>query len=164
MIPTLQTERLTLRAPRMSDYEAFAGFYASERSRDVGGPFDGAGAYRQLAAVAGHWLLAGFGWWVMEHEGQPAGFAGIHHPPHKSGRELGWVLFEGFEGKGLALEATTAARDWGHANLPKAPLSSYIIRGNHRSEKLAERLGARNTGAAGHNPEADAWLHPEAAA
>ncbi len=161
MIPTVTTERLTLRAPQMADHDAFVRFYASPRSIDVGGPFDVAGAYRQLAAVAGHWLLAGFGWWVIEHEEKPAGFAGIHHPPHKSGRELGWVLFDGFEGKGLALEAARAARDWGYAHLPRAPLASFIIRGNTRSEKLAERLGARNVGTAPHNEKADIWLHPE---
>lgn len=164
MIPTLQTQRLTLRAPQMTDHDAFAAFYASCRSCDVGGPFDAAGAYRQLAAVAGHWLMAGFGWWVIEHEGKPAGFTGLHHPPHKPNRELGWVLFEGFERKGLALEAAKAARDWGDTHLPKARLASFIIRGNTRSERLAERLGAENAGAAPHNADVDAWLYPESIA
>ena len=36
-IPTLETERLTLRAPGARDLGAFATFYASDASRFVGG-------------------------------------------------------------------------------------------------------------------------------
>ena len=48
-IPTLETERLVLRAPGIGDFEPFAAFYASERSKFVGGPLDREGAWRMLA-------------------------------------------------------------------------------------------------------------------
>ncbi len=37
-IPLLRTQRLTLRAPVMADYPAYARFMASDRSRMMGGP------------------------------------------------------------------------------------------------------------------------------
>ena len=46
-IPTLYTERLTLRAPRLSDFEAYAEFRGSERARILGGPFTRAQAFDQ---------------------------------------------------------------------------------------------------------------------
>ena len=38
MIPTLTTDRLTLRAPTEADFPVMAEFYASDRSQFVGGP------------------------------------------------------------------------------------------------------------------------------
>ena len=56
--------------------------------------------------------------------------------------ELGWHIFEGFEGKGFAVEAALeirrfAAREWGIT----APIS-HIAADNERSIALAKRLGA----------------------
>jgi ribosomal-protein-alanine N-acetyltransferase len=40
MIPTLATERLTLRAPRLADFEPFAVHCASPRAMFENGPLD----------------------------------------------------------------------------------------------------------------------------
>ena len=44
--PTLHTERLTLRMPRLADFEPRAAFYASDRSVYEGGPKPRAAAWR----------------------------------------------------------------------------------------------------------------------
>ncbi len=161
--PVLTTERLTLRGPQASDFDAFRAFYEGARSAALDGPLDPREAYRHLTAVAGHWHLAGFGWWVFEYEGQVAGYAGLHHPPYKPERELGWVAFDGFEGRGLAFEAAATALAWARANLAPGRIVSYITRGNARSERLAARLGARAEGPAPHSLGVDTWVHAEVA-
>ena len=49
MIPTLQTQRLILRAPRQGDFDTFAAFYAGPRASFVGGPLTRELAWRMLA-------------------------------------------------------------------------------------------------------------------
>jgi RimJ/RimL family protein N-acetyltransferase len=57
-------------------------------------------------------------------------------------------LLDGFEGRGIAQEAARAALDWTWAHTGLASLVSYIDPRNHRSIRLAERLGARRDPAA----------------
>ena len=52
-IPTLETERLRLRAPGPADFEAFAAFRGSARARTVGGPYSREEAFEQLGALIG---------------------------------------------------------------------------------------------------------------
>lgn len=165
-IPTLVTDRLILRAPARSDFPALAEFYGSPRSEGVGGPLDIGEIWRTFATFAGTWLIDGFGWWAVATRGTQdtsLGFVGIHHPVFKKQRELGWLLFAGAEGKGFACEAARAARDWARNALPAAPLVSYILASNTRSNALATRLGATPGGPANHNPDAVVWRHPGAA-
>lgn len=160
-VPVLRTERLALRGPQVRDFDRYAAFYASDRAAFVGGPIGVKEAWRRFAADAGHWALKGFGWWVVEAEGAQVGHVGLHHPPHQPDLELGWLIYDGAEGKGIAAEAARAARDWGRANLPLGRLVSYIDRDNAASVRLAERLGATlEAEAAPHDPASGVWLHP----
>ena len=54
----------------------------------------------------------------------------------------GWVVYDGYEGKGIAFEAATRARDWAYTDLGLTTLTSNIVPGNARSVALAERMGA----------------------
>ena len=143
-IPVIETERLVLREPRMADLPAFAAFAASDRARFVGGanptPY---AAWDGLRGMLGHWLLRGFGWWTAEDRatGATAGRLGIGHHIDWPEPELGWHLFDGFEGRGLAHEAALAVRRWWRGRGHPAPIS-LIDPGNARSIRLAERLGA----------------------
>ncbi len=163
----LTTERLTLRPPRRDDFAPFARFYLSERGAMIGGGAEAGdqGAWKTLAALAGHWWLEGYGWFVLERRegGEVVGMSGLHHPAHHADRELGWSLFSD-TGEGLATEAAAAARDWGRARLAPARLVSYIDTGNAPSRGVAERLGATTDGTrAEHDPACEVWLHGEAA-
>jgi RimJ/RimL family protein N-acetyltransferase len=142
--PTLHTDRLTLRAPGQQDFPAYAAFLQSPRSHVIGGPLDGTDAWRSLAALVGHWTLRGFGRWaVTRREGGPCiGIVGLHYPESWPEPELGWWLFDGAEGKGYALEAARAARDFAYQTLGWRTLISLIVATNARSIALAHRLGA----------------------
>lgn len=143
-IPVIQTERLILRAPRESDHPAMVAFYASDRSRFVGGPCDAFDAWGRLMAGLGHWALRGYGWWVVEERatGAVAGRLGVGFSHGWDEPELGWHIYEGFEGRGLAMEGALAARHHANTVWGMGPLISYIVPENTRSRALAERMGA----------------------
>lgn len=154
MIPTLQTDRLTLRAPGPQDLDAFAAFYASDASAPVGGPFSRARTWRVLAEVIGHWTMRGFGRWAVTWQGRDdaVGLVGLHHPEDWPEPEIGWAVWGDALGKGVAQEAARAARAhaWGTLGWPTA--ISSCAPDNPRSARVAERLGARRDGS---------WTHPE---
>lgn len=141
---TLQTERLTLRRPNASDWEGAKEFYLSERSSMAGGPLDLGRAWRQFAAIIGHWDIRGYGLWaVTEGAGKPAvGLVGPWYPVDWPETELGWVLLAQAEGKSIAYEAVVAARRDAFERLGWDTAVSYIAKENTRSIALAKRLGA----------------------
>jgi len=82
--------------------------------------------------------------WAIEDKqsGQFAGYAGLYHPDHYDETELGWMVTAEAEGKGIALEAAMAARDYANEAWNKTGLVSYIETANSRSVALAESMGA----------------------
>ncbi|MCQ0968907.1 GNAT family N-acetyltransferase (plasmid) [Paracoccus sp. TK19116] len=143
-IPVIETERLILREPRLSDWDAVNRFGLSERSGFVGGPFEEWQNWGALTGTIGHWALRGYGMWSVEDRasGEIAGRVGILNPIDWPEPEIGWHVYEGFEGKGIAYEAAIAARDHAKTHLGLGPLISQIHPDNHRSRRLAERMGA----------------------
>jgi len=143
-IPTIETERLILRAPHEGDLDAQAAFFQSDRSAAFGGPSDRSDVWRALMRGAGHWVIRGYGMWYIEDKatGKTAGWAGIIHHIEWPEPELAWTVFDGFEGKSIAFEAANAARDFANTKQGFGPLISLIAPDNIRSIALAERLGA----------------------
>lgn len=142
--PVLETDRLTLRAPRMDDYPAFEAFYASERARFIGGPGTTREAWRAFAHVAGMWALKQLGPFVFADKAtdQPFGMTGPWYPQDWPEPELGWHIWPPErEGTGLTHEAAMAARSYAFETLGWTTAVSYIDLGNDRSIALAERLG-----------------------
>lgn len=143
-IPVIQTQDLILRGYREDDFEALAAFGASPRAGFVGGPHDRWASWRAFLAGVGHWALRGFGMWVVEHRetGRVAGRVGMilndgwHEP------ELGWHIYDGFEGRGYAYQSTRAARHHAARHMGLDRVISYIDAQNIRSIRLAHRLGA----------------------
>lgn len=166
-IPTLETERLFLRALRAEDIDDEAAFFASERSRFVGGPLERAQVWRAVAAMIGHWALRGFGFWGLEEKatGRYLGRVGLWEPEGWPGREIGWTLMEAGEGRGFAREAALAARAHAYDTLGWTTAISLIAAGNTRSEALATRLGARFEREYLHplHGAMNIWRHPGAA-
>lgn len=144
-VPVLTTERLVLREPRESDLGAMASFMSSERSGWVGGPADRQGAWRALLTGIGHWILRGYGYWTVEDRasGAVAGRVGVvFHAVDWPEPELGWHIYDGFEGRGLGEEAARAARSGAARHMGLTRLISLIAPDNRRSQRLADRLGA----------------------
>lgn len=142
-IPHLDTARLRLRDYRESDFDDFAGFYDSDRSRFVGGPMTRELAWRAMAVHLGHWALRGYGFWAVEEKATGAfcGHVGLWFPEGWAAPEVGWVLMRQAEGRGIAEEAARAARAHAYGTLGWTTAISAIDPGNIRSIRLAQRLG-----------------------
>lgn len=167
-LPRLQTERLTLRAPELADFEAYAQIACSPRGEGLGGPFERKDAWYDFASMVGTWLLRGHGaWTVVETEtGTLLGFVVIGFEPGDQHHELGYMMLEDSEGHGYATEAAKAARRYAQDTLNIPVLDSYILAGNAKSIALAERLGATYVGELAY-PEDDelslVYRHPNPA-
>lgn len=163
-IPEIETPRLRLRGPRAADLPAYAAFREGPRSVTVGGPFAPGTSLDALATVAGHWPLRGWGRWIVADRETDAalGLVGGFFPPDWPERELGWTVFDGHEGRGIAFEAATAARRYLYETLGWDRLISAVAPGNARSVALARRLGARHEGHFEHPQlgRLDVWRHP----
>jgi ribosomal-protein-alanine N-acetyltransferase len=151
-IPSLRTERLVLRAPRPEDFEAYAAFRGSERARLLGGPFSRIESFHHLGAIVGHWQLRGFGRWIVADAAtdEALGVVGLFYPEGWPEPEIAWTVFAAAEGRGIAFEAATAARDYAFRILGWTTAISLIAPSNARSIALAERLGARPDGSYDH--------------
>lgn len=142
--PTITTDRLILRKPAARDVDTVVAFFLSDRAAHVGGPYTLGKAWRQFAAEVGHWDLLGFGMWAVttKDSDQIIGLIGPWCPADWPETEIGWLMFEGSEGKGYAFEAAQAAVRHAYEVLGWETAVSYIDQDNKRSIALAERLGA----------------------
>lgn len=163
-VPGLETERLRFRAPAMSDFNAEAEFYASDRSIGVGGPYPREKAWSKLCEKIGQWVLRGYGVWALEEKatGTYVGRVGIYHPIEWPEAELAWTMMEAGEGKGYAFEAVKTARDYAYNTYGWGALISVIMNDNTRSIALAERLGCKRDGGFEHPAYGflPIWRHP----
>lgn len=141
-IPTLETERLRLRAPGLADFEHWAAFYASARSFESH-PLTRLEAWRNWAADAGLWVLRGYGPFGVEDRetGAYLGEVGIYQQVNYPGPEFGWFVVPEAEGKGIAYEAARTVKDWIRDALGFDRITSIIDPGNDRSIALGLRLG-----------------------
>lgn len=144
-IPTLETERLILRAPKLEDFEPLSAFYGQERSKFVrDGEMTPNKCWRSLAHVAGLWVLRGYGLFILtlKDDDAPLGVAGAFHPIDHPEPELGWSLWDAkHEGHGYITEAAIACRAYVYNVHKWTTAVSYIEPENAASIKVAERLG-----------------------
>lgn len=147
--PRLETKRLVLRGFAPGDVESFAGFYASDAARFVGGPEDVVRTWSRIAAYAGCWMLRGYGKFVVEEKesGRAVGIVGPSYPEGWPEPEIGYTMLPEFHGRGYATEAAARSLAYAYDELGWTTAMSAIYPGNERSVKLSERLGARHEGA-----------------
>ena len=144
MVPTLTTDRLTLRGWREDDAEPYAAITADpEVMRFMGGTLDPAQAWREIALYLGHFDLRGYGLWAVERDGELIGRVGLWRPAGWPGLEVGWLLGRPAWGHGYATEAARAAVEFAWIELGAEQLISLIAPDNVASQRVAERLGMR---------------------
>ncbi len=163
-VPAIETARLRLRAPRASDFDTWAGIACGPRGVHMGGPMSRDAAWYDFIQIAASWMLHGHGGWTITWKDADAalGFVLIGLEPGDREPEIGWLLSEAAEGRGIAAEAAAAVR--AHADdLGLPTLVSCIDNANRRSAALARRLGGRPDLAATHALDAGAvftiWRH-----
>ena len=144
---TRETERLLLRVPVEADLDAYMAIHSDPDVRKhltiVGGRGGRAAAWRTLAMVIGHWTLRGYGQWTLIEKatGEVVGRAGLWNPEGWPGLEVGWVIARQHWGRGFATEAARAAVEFAFAHTGAARLISLIQPDNHRSIRVAEKIG-----------------------
>ena len=163
----LTTDRLLLRKPQRDD--DLTEFAADVEVQRWIGP--GSRPATELVDLwLGRWERNGIGQFIVELDGQIIGrvgfivwdgrtwetstydLAGDH-----AETELGWAILSRYWGNGYATEAARAAR----ASLERERIISLINPENVRSQRVAEKLGARPTRRV-ETPggPADVWVHP----
>lgn len=147
--PVLETERLILRPIQMEDFPRWAEFMADpEAARFIGGVQGPSAAWRGFMTMAGAWSMTGVAMFslVEKSSGLWMGRIGPWFPLGWPGTEVGWGLHPDAQGKGLALEAAIATMDYAFDVLGWDEVIHTIDPDNVPSQRLAERVGARNRG------------------
>lgn len=166
-IPTLHTKRITLRPPRLDDFEAYASMVTSPRAQFMEEGLSRKDAWGWFCSDAAHWHFFGFGALMIEETGeetsveQVAVIKDIDFPEE----DLGWLLHETYGGHGLATEAAVARRTFAFDQVGLNTLVSYIDHMNTASIAVAERHDAvRDSHAPSPEPQALVYRHQAAEA
>ena len=148
--PTLETERLRLRAWTRADREAYWALLEEPAVYRYFGaePASREDNWRRLMAQTGSWQINGFGGWAVtrKDDGRVIGMVSLFtafralDPDFGDTPEMGWIFATETHGQGLAGEACRAVLDWADAHLPPTPIWAIINPDNASSIRLAERL------------------------
>ena len=150
LVPVLQTERLRLRAHRVSDYRAFAAMWADPAVYHYlsGKPSTPEESWLRLLRYPGLWCLLGYGFWAIEETTSGRCIGDIGYADFKRGiagldglPELGWVLAAEAHGKGYASEALAAVLAWGAVHFGSHRSACIIAPDNAASIRVATRAG-----------------------
>ena len=130
MPPSLETERLTLTAHTLADFEECAAMWADAAvTRFIGGrPASREDVWNRILRYRGLWSLLGFGYWAVNERETgryvgDVGFADFHRdltPSLNGAPEVGWALATWAHGRGFATEAVRAAIAWGDTHIETA--------------------------------------------
>jgi RimJ/RimL family protein N-acetyltransferase len=136
LVPVIETERLTLRAPQIADFPIYARFMTD-------GPDTGEAAWLDFCQLVASWPLRGFGPWTMDLKasGESVGAIVLNHEFGDDEVEIGWTVTRAAEGRGYATEGARAAREYILGQMGVPTLVSYIDPDNPRSIAIALRLG-----------------------
>ena len=146
MIPTIETERLVLRAPALDDFPCYEAFFAdADASFHYGGPLASHQAWRILASDLGHWQLRGYGRWAIESReaGTMIGGCGLWWPEGWPRSELTWWLRPTGRGRGFATEASRAVIDYVYEVLDWDLVETHFDDDNDAARRLVARLGGK---------------------
>ncbi|WP_338723808.1 GNAT family N-acetyltransferase [Devosia sp. XK-2] len=152
-----------LRAPALSDWPGYAALMRSKRAVFMGGPYGEREAWGMFTSDLAMWELFGHGALMIDliDSRVCVGQVGINHGPLFPEKELGWLLYEGFEGHGYASEAGAALKAWAFEDLGLETLVSYFHPRNSKSMAVSARLGGvRDDMAAKQDPEDVVFRYP----
>jgi RimJ/RimL family protein N-acetyltransferase len=149
--PDPATPRLRFHRHTISDYADIAAQWGDPRTtRYIGGtPFTAEDSWSLLLRNAGHWALAGFGFWVIRNpaDGTFLGEVGFKQfrrglwPEFQEMPEMGWVLAPSAAGSGLATEAAQAALAWSDLYFEWPETICIIDPENAASRAVATKCG-----------------------
>jgi RimJ/RimL family protein N-acetyltransferase len=119
-------------------------------TRYIGGrPFSREESWTRLLRYAGHWVMNGYGFWVIEEKATGRYVGEVGFADHQRGLtpsldgmpEIGWMLSPEVHGRGYATEAVRAALQWSDAHLEAEHTACLIHPDNAPSFRIAEKCG-----------------------
>jgi len=137
---------IKLRSWRPSDLDPYAAMNADEEVMQYfPAPMTRAESEASMKRAQEHIDKHGWGLWVVDVDGEFAGFTGLQTPRFEANFtpciEIGWRLARKFWGRGIAFEAAQSAVVFGFNGLGLLEILSWTAVGNARSRRLMERLG-----------------------
>lgn len=150
-VPAIESERTTLRAHRMGDFDAYAAMWAEPVvTRFIGGRArTREESWQRFLRQFGLWSLLGYGFWAVEEKasGQFIGEAGFHDlkrdivPSIEGIPEAGWAFLPSVHGQGIATEVVGAVVAWGEKRFGLTKTVCLIDPDNAASLKVAGKHG-----------------------
>jgi len=150
--PTIETERLVLRAYRIEDFPHLVAAWADpEVVRHIGRPSTEEESWTRLLRNIALWPMLGYGYWAATEKtsGRYIGDVGLAdfkreiEPSIKGVPEIGWVLARWSHGRGYATEAAQAALRWLEGALGPQRTVCIINDDNRASLRVADKCGYR---------------------
>lgn len=148
--PTLETQRLRLRAHTKADFENCCALWGdADVVRFLGGkPNTREECWNRVLRQAGLWAFTGMGNWLVETLGGDfvgeIGFLWLKReiePRIEGFPEMGWITAPRAHGNGYASEAVRAALQWGDTNLAQRRYTAIIHPDNAASQNVARKAG-----------------------
>lgn len=144
-LPVLETERLTLRAPILGDFDLFARLFSSPSAKFIGEVSDEQAIWAQFTNYAAGWVLRGDGMFTVLHNDTAVGFVFAGVEPGDQAIELGFFIAPEAHRQGIAFEAAIAAL--AHLrSLGPEQIVSYVSPENAASQALVTKLGGKRSG------------------
>ncbi|MEL6447984.1 MAG: GNAT family N-acetyltransferase [Pseudomonadota bacterium] len=150
-IPRLTTKRLIMRGHVAKDLDDSAAMWADPAVVALisGTPSTRTETWARLLTYAGLWQHLGYGYWAVTDRVTGAflgevGFADFKRditPSTADSPEIGWAFRTDAQGRGLAVEAVTAALAWADQSLRDNATLCIINPLNDRSLRLASKVG-----------------------
>lgn len=142
----IESARLVLRMASEPDWRAMHAYYSDPDCMrfTIGRTLTEGESWRMTAALAGHWLLRGYGPYVLEERatGTVVGTAGLWYPGDWPEPEIKWGLVRSHWGRGLASEAARSVLHMATAHRPGPAPISLIHVDNSASIRVALAVGA----------------------
>ena len=145
-IPTLTTQRLTLRPYASADVEPLfrllnEGDVLRYFPNPLPPPRDR--VERIVNHILDHWQEQGFGWWAVERRSDTAlmGWCGLTFLPETGETEIAYLLERAYWEQGFATEAATASLRFGFERLVLPRIIGLVHPDNRGSQHVLEKLG-----------------------
>jgi RimJ/RimL family protein N-acetyltransferase len=141
----IETDRLLLPPLDVNDLDEVIAMHAMPDVIRTMGTYERGSTMARLEHNEQEWRERGYGLVaILERAtGRFLGRSGLKYWPQFDETEVGWVLRADAWGHGFATEAGQACLEWGFSSLDVPYLTAMIVPDNHRSIRVAERLGMR---------------------
>ena len=97
--------------------------------------------------LRGSYREHGFGLWVVEVNGEPAGVCGLVKRDYLASPDIGFALLPRFYGQGIARQAALATLDYAAQHLQLQQLLAITSKANTASQRLLSAIGFQPTDA-----------------